>query len=75
MESSVFKSSAYYQHCCSDFSLAHGDKNDIGKKTAPGLWLKTENTVIKKKYRQLFLSIVSSVSEWKRVWDDKVRTC
>ena len=73
MESSVFKSSAYYQHCCSDFSLAHGDKNEIGKKTAPGLWLKTENTVIFKK--NIANSIVSSVSKWKRVWDDQVRTC
>ena len=31
VESSVSKSSAFYQHCCSDFSVAHSGKNDIDK--------------------------------------------
>ena len=46
MESSVFKS-AYYQYCHSDFSVAHGSRNDLIKSTVPGLWLKTENTLTK----------------------------
>ena len=36
MESSVFKSSEYYQYCCLDSSIAHVDKNDIDKKNC--LW-------------------------------------
>ena len=35
MESFVSKSSAYSQYCHSDFSVAHGGKNDIDKKHCP----------------------------------------
>ena len=35
MESSVSKSSAYCQYRHSDFSVAHGAKNDIDKKHCP----------------------------------------
>ena len=41
VESSVSKSSAYCQYCSSDFSVAHGSKNN---QTSHGLWLNTENT-------------------------------
>ena len=39
VETSVSKSSTYYQYCHSDFSVAQGSKNEIDKKksTAPGL--------------------------------------
>ena len=32
VESSVSTSSACYQYCCSDFSAAHGGKNNIDRK-------------------------------------------
>ena len=35
----VFRSSASCQHCCWDFSVAHGGKNNIDKKQCPELFL------------------------------------
>ena len=32
VESSVSRSSAYYQYCCLGFSVAYGDKNKVDKK-------------------------------------------
>ena len=40
VESSVSKSE-YYQYCCSDFSVAHGSKNNISKKHC--LWTVSKN--------------------------------